>query len=139
MTANRMTAADFMMMEIQEEQERNFKALQNARVVDFLKGNYEFEEGEVLLGLEHIQDACSSVQIGTKHKWTELETIITVLGYLNNVDTGVLSNRLPDIPLKSIGMKYKNCLFLDKGKTKGSLEHCSALHREVWDRLKNTI
>ena len=139
MNTRSMTAADFMMMEIQEEQERHFKALERGRVVDFLKGNYEFEEGEVLLGLEKIKDTHVNVQIGTKHKWTELENIITVFGYLNNIDPTLLSNRLPDIPLKSIKMKYSNCLFLDKGKVKGSLENCSALHREVWDSIKNMI
>ena len=130
-----MTAADFMLMEIQEEQERHFKLLERARIVEFLKGNYEFEEGEVLLGLERIQDTPANVQFGTKHKWTELENLIAVLGYLNNIDPALLTNKLPDIPLKSIKMKYSNCLFLDKGKVKGSLENCSALHREVWNSI----
>jgi hypothetical protein len=52
MNANRMTAADFMMMEIQEEQERNRVELEDARIAAFIRGEYEFEEGEILPAVE---------------------------------------------------------------------------------------
>ena len=131
-------AADFMWVEVEEEKEKHFKELQNARIVSFLNGSYEFEEGEVLLGLEHFQDVSSTMNVGAKHKWTELETKITIFGYLNSIDCKVISNLLPGIPLTSIKIKYHNCLFLDKGK-KNSLKICSELHREVWSSIKNTI
>ena len=46
-----MTAADFMLMELQEEQDRVFNVLDNERLAFFLRGEYELEEGEVLPGL----------------------------------------------------------------------------------------
>ena len=52
MNTRSMTAADFMMMEIQEEQERHFKALEDARIAAFIRGEYEFEEGEILSEVE---------------------------------------------------------------------------------------
>jgi len=48
----RMTAADFMLMELQEEQDRVFNVLDNERLAFFLRGEYELEEGEVLPGLK---------------------------------------------------------------------------------------
>ena len=47
-----MTAADFMMMEIQEEQERNRVKLEDERIAAFIRGEYEFEEGEILPAVE---------------------------------------------------------------------------------------
>lgn len=47
-----MTAADFMMMEIQEEQERQRVELEDARIAAFIRGEYEFEEGEILPSVE---------------------------------------------------------------------------------------
>jgi hypothetical protein len=52
MNANRMTAADFMMMEFQEEQERTRIELENERIEEFIRGEYEFEEGEILPAVE---------------------------------------------------------------------------------------
>lgn len=52
MNANRMTAADFMVLEIQEEQERNRLELEDARIAAFIRGEYEFEEGEILPSVE---------------------------------------------------------------------------------------
>lgn len=48
MNTRSMTAANFMMMEIQEEQERHSKALEDVRIAAFIRGEYEFEEGEIL-------------------------------------------------------------------------------------------
>ena len=142
-----MTAADFMLMELQEEQDRVFNVLDNERLAFFLRGEYELEEGEVLPGLEYVPNMPIPVhtpvhipiQKKIKHKWTEVETRFTTLGYLNNVDPKVISKVLPNIPLKSIKMKYQNCLFLDKGNIHRSLCNYSKLHYEVWNSIKNAI
>ncbi len=134
-----MTAGDFILVEVQEEKEKRFKELQNARIVSFLNGKYDFEEGEVLLGLENFYDVSSTLNVGETHKWSELETKITIFGYLNSIDCEVISKRLSNIPLTSIKMKYHSCFFLDKCKVKDPLKVCSKLHCEVWNSIKNTI
>jgi hypothetical protein len=52
MNTRSMTAADFMLMEIQEEQERHRVKLEDIRVAAFIRGEYEFEEGEILSPVE---------------------------------------------------------------------------------------
>ncbi len=47
-----MTAADFMMIEIREEEERHRVVLENARIAAFIRQEYEFEEGEILPSVE---------------------------------------------------------------------------------------
>ena len=34
-------------------------------------------------------------------------------------------------------MKYKNCLYLQKGEVEGSLKHVSKEHKKVWDFIYN--
>jgi hypothetical protein len=145
----RMTAMDFMLMELQELQASVLNVLDNERLELFLRDEYELEEGEVLPGLEYVPNMPIPVhtpgpihihiQKKIKHKWTEVETRFTTLGYLNNVDPKVISKVLPNIPLNSIKMKYQNCLFLDKGDIHSSLCNYSKLHYEVWNSIKNTI
>ena len=54
MTTNnrRPTAADFMLAELDDEKNR-VRRLQSERARLFLAGNYELEEGEILVGLEY--------------------------------------------------------------------------------------
>ena len=136
----RMSAADFMLMDIQQEYQRFINKIGIKRLGWFLKGEYELEEGEMLPGLIYsVDETVTAGKIGTKHTWTEFETSITVLGYLNDVDYKQLGKRLPGIPLNSIKMKYQNCLYLEKGNIKGALSNCSKLHREVWVAVKREL
>lgn len=48
----RPTAADFMLAELDDEKNR-VRRLQIERARLFLAGNYELEEGEILIGLEY--------------------------------------------------------------------------------------
>ena len=48
----RPTAADFMLAELDDEKNR-VRRLQIERARLFLAGNYELEEGEILVGLEY--------------------------------------------------------------------------------------
>ena len=58
-----MTAADFMMMEIQEEQERNRVKLEDERIAAFIRGEYEFEEGEILPLVEECNSMDKAVDL----------------------------------------------------------------------------
>ena len=51
-TDRRPTAADFMLAELDDEKNR-VRRLQIERARLFLAGNYELEEGEILIGLEY--------------------------------------------------------------------------------------
>ena len=51
-TDRRPTAADFMLAELDDEKNR-VRRLQIERARLFLAGNYELEEGEILVGLEY--------------------------------------------------------------------------------------
>ena len=52
-TNNRIpTAADFMLAELDDEKNR-VRRLDIERARMFLAGNYELEEGEILIGLEY--------------------------------------------------------------------------------------
>ena len=74
--------------------------------------------------------------MNNKYTWTKNDNIICSICYLQNktyIQTHLLS---PHISLNSINMKYKNCMYLDKGKINGSLENCSKLHKEIWISVK---
>jgi len=135
-----MTAADFMLMDIKEEYQRFINKIGIKRLGWFLKGEYELEEGEILPGLIYsVDETVTARKTGKKHTWTEFETSVTVLGYLNHIDYKQLSKRLPGIPLNSIKMKYQNCLYLQKGNIKGALSKCSKMHSEVWVAVKREL
>ena len=74
--------------------------------------------------------------MNTKYSWSESDNIICSLCYLQNFSYEKTKIILNHIPLNSIKMKYKNCLFLDKGNIKGSLPHCSEMHKKIWEKLK---
>ena len=67
-----------------------------------------------------------------KHKWTREETLIVTIGYLKDQNAQIINMSVPLIPLGSVKMKLKNCLYLDNGNVTGSLAHVSKLHKEVW-------
>ena len=138
--STRMSAADFMLMDIRQEYQRIVNEIGIKNLVLFLKNEYELEDGEILPGLIYeLDEPLAAQQIGKKHTWTKFETSITVLGYLNHVDYKLLSKRLPGIPLNSIKMKYQNCLYLHKGKIKGALSNCSKMHHEVWNSVNREL
>jgi hypothetical protein len=49
----RLTAADFMRMEIEDDEKNRIRRLHIERARLFLAGKYELEEGEILVGLEY--------------------------------------------------------------------------------------
>jgi hypothetical protein len=49
----RLTAADFMRMEIEDDEKNRIRRLHIERARQFLAGKYELEEGEILVGLEY--------------------------------------------------------------------------------------
>jgi len=55
MTTNngRLTAADFMRMELEDDEKNRIRRLHIERARLFLAGKYELEEGEILIGLEY--------------------------------------------------------------------------------------
>lgn len=67
-----------------------------------------------------------------KHSWTKEELTILCICYLEkaSIETALLLTGTSDA--KSIDMRYRNCLFLEKGKVEGSLSHPSKLHVQVW-------
>ena len=70
-----------------------------------------------------------------KYYWSELDNINCSLYYLQGFTCNKAHSLLPHISLNSIKMKYSNCLYLDKGNVKGSLLHCSKIHKKIWDNL----
>ena len=74
-------------------------------------------------------------QPNKKYTWTESDNIICSLSYLQNYSIEKTHSLLSHIPLNSIKMKYKNCLYLDKGEQKGALANFSKQHSEVWNKI----
>ena len=72
-----------------------------------------------------------------KHKWSTFDNIMICVGYLLFIKPHGLNYVLYYIPLESIEMKYKNCLYLHKGEVEGSLKHVSKDHKKVWDFIYN--
>ena len=72
-----------------------------------------------------------------KFSWTEADNLNCTLYYLNNITPNKAHNLMPHIPLNSIKMKYKNCLYLERGNVKGSLSHVSKMHNKIWCELRN--
>ena len=68
-----------------------------------------------------------------KHSWTKYDNIMVTIGYLIGISPFYMAYILYYIPQKSIEMKYKNCLYLDKGNVEGALKHASKEHVKVWN------
>jgi hypothetical protein len=67
-----------------------------------------------------------------KHSWTKYDNIMVSIGYLIGISPFYMAYILYYIPQKSIEMKFKNCLYLQKGNVEGSLKHASKEHVKVW-------
>lgn len=76
-------------------------------------------------------------KINYKHSWSKYDNFVVSLGYLLCISPHYLHYILYYIPLKSINMKYKNCLYLDKGNVTGSLSHVSNDHKKIWTFIKS--
>jgi len=74
-----------------------------------------------------------------KHIWLEKEDRLCVYLYLRGYSFRDAHRLLPDIPISSIYLKFKNCLSLDKGKDKCSLSHCSKQHIRIFDEERKEI
>ena len=72
------------------------------------------------------------------HEWTKEETILICELYKQNKTIKEIYDKLSYIKLNSIKMKYANCIYLDKGNIKGSLNHVSNMHKNIWDKLNKT-
>ena len=72
-----------------------------------------------------------------KHKWSTIDNIMVTLGYLIGISPYYICYVFHNIPLNSIEMKYKNCLYLQKGEVEGAFKHVSKEHKKVWDFIKN--
>ena len=71
-----------------------------------------------------------------RHKWTREETKIVTEGYLQGRTERDTQKLVPDISVGSVRMKYKNCVYLDKGDVRGSLTNASSMHKEVWSSMR---
>ena len=69
------------------------------------------------------------------HEWSYTETKIVCEMYKNNKTPAEIKEKLPQIKLNSIKMKYANCIFLDKGNITGALNGATKLHKEIWNEL----
>lgn len=78
-----------------------------------------------------------------KHTWTESEDRVCAYLYLHGKPFQDAHRCLPHIPIRSIKMKFQNCLFLDKGNVKNSLSKCSKQNIRVFHQereiLRNNI
>ena len=74
-----------------------------------------------------------------KHKWSTFDNIMVTLGYLIGISPYYICYVFHNIPLNSIEMKYKNCLYLEQGNVKGALKHVSKAHKKVWNLLNHYI
>lgn len=70
-----------------------------------------------------------------KTRWSERDNEIVSKKFLEGVDYRITAKLLPHLKISSIFMKYKNCLYLQKGNVNGSLQNVSKKHKEVWKKL----
>ncbi len=75
----------------------------------------------------------------TKHTWLEQEDRLCSHLYLHGKSYLDAHSLLPHILSSSIKYKFQNCLFLDKGKVKGSMAHCSKQHVRVFAEQRELL
>jgi len=74
-----------------------------------------------------------------KHKWLLEEDFICANYYLRGRTYKEACNRLPHIRIRSIKMKFQNCLFLDKGSVPGSLCNFSKQNMTAFNNVKELL
>ena len=67
------------------------------------------------------------------HSWTKNELRTVCVCYLMGAPHDVALRKTNTTNLKSMEMRYRNCLFLEKGPVEGSLSHASKTHVEAWN------
>jgi hypothetical protein len=70
-----------------------------------------------------------------KHSWTEQELWVVCVCYKENLPIELALRLTNTTNEKSMEMRYRNCLFLDKGRVEGSLSHASRKHVEAWENV----
>lgn len=71
----------------------------------------------------------------SKHLWTERELQIVCVCYKHNVPIELALLLTNTTDAKSMEMRYRNCLFLDKGKVENSLSHASKKLVDAWNEV----
>ena len=70
------------------------------------------------------------------HSWTEEELRIVCVCYKSNLPIELALLLTNTTNAKSMEMRYRNCLFLEKGRVEGSLSHASKTLVKVWNELQ---
>lgn len=73
----------------------------------------------------------------TKHSWTEQELWVVCVCYKENLPIELALRLTNTTNVKSMEMRYQNCLYLDKGPVEGSLSHASKTLVKVWEEVEN--
>ena len=71
-----------------------------------------------------------------KHSWTEQELWVVCVCYKEGFPVELalrLTNTEDEVSMK---YRYRNCLYLDKGKVENALSHASKKHVEVWNKIQ---
>ena len=74
-----------------------------------------------------------------KHTWLEEEDRLCSYLYLHGNSYIDAHRLLPHILIRSIKMKFQNCLCLDKGKVKGSLSNYSKQNDRVFTEQREIL
>jgi hypothetical protein len=69
------------------------------------------------------------------HNWTEQELWVVCVCYKENLPIDLALRLTNTHSVKSMEMRYRNCLFLDKGRVDGSLSHPSKNLVKVWNEV----
>lgn len=69
------------------------------------------------------------------HNWTEQELWVVCVCYKENLPIDLALRLTNTHSVKSMEMRYRNCLFLDKGRVEGSLSHASKTLLKVWNEV----
>jgi hypothetical protein len=72
----------------------------------------------------------------SKHNWTEKELWVVCVCYKEGIPLDLALRLTNTTNKKSMEMRYRNCLFLDKGRVENSLSHASKLHQKVWQEVE---
>ena len=70
------------------------------------------------------------------HTWTHQELWIVCVCYKENLPVDLALRLTNTTNRKSMEMRYRNCLYLDKGKVENALSHASKLHQKVWQEVE---
>lgn len=74
--------------------------------------------------------------MSTKHSWTEQELWVVCVCYMEGIPVDVALRLTNTTNAKSMEMRYRNCLYLDKGRVEGALSHASKTHEKVWEEVQ---